>query len=129
MRVVHQRVQKHSSVRTKKDLKSGNLLNLEPEGMQPIIQPIARNTAQGRHLIDARAECSLPEIVVEIVREKVRRGTSVQAFGLLRYLVESETLARQDSLEPPREICGRCCSRRRRTVEFSCSLFPARNAG
>src|ERR1700678_438586 len=74
-------------------------LEIGPEHAYPVRQSIAGNVAEGKKLMDARAERSTTEVEVEIVWKKIRRRTAVQLLRPLRYLVQSEALESKDRLD------------------------------
>ena len=86
------------------DLQSNNVFDIKAEDTQPILKSITCDSAECQYLVDTWAEGRDSQIVVEIVRKKIRRGTAIKAPGHLRCLRESKTFTRQDRSNARRTV-------------------------
>lgn len=90
-------VQQRGAFSRKQELKPGNVIKCDPEDGQPIGQPVTRDVAQSKHLVEGGKERRLGDAVVEIVGN-VEPGGVAKNFGRIpRHAVQRQASAREDT--------------------------------
>ena len=87
-------------MRWQRDLQSNDVFQVHSEHAQPVLQSIAGDAAEGNELMNAWAQASCSEVIVEIVWNKIRGRTAVQSFRPLGCLGEGKTPKREDGSDP-----------------------------
>src|SRR6185437_7163097 len=95
LRVVDRGIEKDCALPRNQQAQPRNQVQIESENGQPIAQPVVRDPAESKQLMDIGRQRRIGDIVIKVVGNMKRGRMPEDLRGSLRYMVEGKALRRE----------------------------------